>query len=146
MSYHHWTIVGYGFCVDDIQVASADRLKKLISLAPEFENDINQWMEDWELAGSSVDEYFEYEDDSSYTGLAPILRFVIEEVEGIGLIVCDDYNSNMYLLFGPRYPWNITETEKTMTEEKLNDMFRKYISIISDDAVNIDYYVVENGG
>ena len=33
-----------------------------------------------------------------------------------------------------------------MTEEAVAGLFRKYVSILTDEAIEIDYQSVENGG
>ena len=43
------------------------------------------------------------------------------------------------------YPWTPkTEKEKELTEEKLENMFRKYLRIVTDEQLPVDYKSVEN--
>ena len=51
-----------------------------------------------------------------------------------------------YLLFEPLYPWQIGEEERFLTEEKIAKLLRKYIQILSDSVLEIEYQSVENGG
>ena len=48
----------------------------------------------------------------------------------------------------PSYAWiTLTNEEKELnTEEKVNDLFRKYVEILTDNNVTIEYQSVENGG
>lgn len=85
-------------------------------------------------------------DDDNQLGLATILRIVIEECEGIHLVACDDFAGREYLIFHQQYPWNMNTKELAMTKERLDKLFAKYISILTDEPLVIDYQVVENGG
>ena len=49
-------------------------------------------------------------------------------------------------MFEPLYPWGITEIDKTMTKEKLENIFHKYFSMITDDIIVLDHQEAENGG
>ena len=40
----------------------------------------------------------------------------------------------------------MTDTDKTLTKEDVENMFKKYVKILTDEDINIDYYSVENGG
>ena len=85
-------------------------------------------------------------DQDCHLGLATILSEVIAEVEGINLTACDDYDGNAYLLYKPMYPWQMGDTDCGQTEEKIVGIFRRYISILTDTPIEIDYQEVENGG
>ena len=79
-------------------------------------------------------------------GLATILKEVILEAEDIDLVACDSHDGTDYLLYVPDYPWNIGKHRQLMTEEAVAGLFRKYVSILTDEAIEIDYQSVENGG
>jgi hypothetical protein len=49
------------------------------------------------------------------------------------------------LLFTATYPWYLKEHEKNLSEEDIANVFRKYVSVLTNKAINIDYYAVENG-
>ena len=75
------------------------------------------------------------------------MREVIWEKEHIGLTVARSFYGESYLLFEPFYPWSHrTQQEREATMESLEAMFRKYISILTDEEIVADYYSVENGG
>ena len=40
----------------------------------------------------------------------------------------------------------ISERERNLSESDVKDMFMKYISVLTDEHVVIDYFNVENGG
>lgn len=145
MSYRTWHNYGYGICVDDIKTKNVSRLQALLELAPEFKAIIEGWLSELEVEEPSWDDYMKFDQDF-YLGLATILKGVIEEAEGIDLTACDNYDSVAYLLYQPMYPWNMDSYDRGLTEEKAAEIFRRYISILTDDPIDIDYQEVENGG
>lgn len=92
------------------------------------------------------DQYIIYWDSIyDFGGLAEILYEVIKEVEEIDLLLCTDSGDKTYLIYTPSYPWTPkTEKEKELTEEKLENMFRKYLRIVTDEQLPVDYKSVEN--
>ena len=154
MSYQSWHNYGYGICVDDIET-TADKVFELIHLAPEFEKKFYKWAETYREDGDpddikkviTMDIIYEYEDDlySDY-GIGPIMKEVIKECEDIELLCCDDYNCYHYLIFPVAYPWGLSEKEKNMTEEDVRLLIVKYVNVLTDANVNIEYQSVENGG
>ena len=145
MSYKTWHNYGYGVCTDDIPVSSVDRLRELLALAPEFHAKVKNWLAEQEIADPTWDDYMEYDQDC-YLGIATILKEVIEEAEGITLTACDDCNSVGYLIYSPCYPWESSEAERNLTEDRLRDIFSKYIGILTSGEITVDYQEVENGG
>lgn len=145
MSYVSWHTYGYGICVSDITECTVDRLQNLLSLAPKFQDEIQSWLEECEITEPSFEDYLEFDQDFRL-GLATILKEVILEVEGIELVACDSYDNRDYLLYCPGYPWYQKGRKQLQTEEEAETLFRKYISVLTDDAIDIDYQSVENGG
>lgn len=145
MSFQTYHIYGYGVKVDEIKGVTVDKLQKLLSLAPKYEEEVNDWLKDCDIDSPTLEDYYEYDQDYCL-GLATILSEVILEVEGIYLTPCEDFDGNQYLLYEPRYPWTSTEKDKIMTTEKLNEIFTKYVSVLTDEMPLIDGYSVENGG
>lgn len=142
MSFQTWHTYGYGVYVDDIGGVTVNKLKKLLSLAPKYEADINEWLKDCEIDNPTIEDYYEYDQDW-YLGLATILKEVILEAEDIDLTACNDFDDNRYLLYEPTYPWG---RAKEVTKEQIDEIFTKYISILTDEVPQIDYQSVENGG
>lgn len=94
-----------------------------------------------ELIKATIQEKHIYD----FGGLAEILYEVIKEVEEIDLLLCTDSGDKTYLIYTPSYPWTPkTEKEKELTEEKLENMFRKYLRIVTDEQLPVDYKSVEN--
>lgn len=105
-----------------------------------------KWIDDTEdvyVTDGSL--YRELERIYDFGGLAEILYEVIKEVEEIDLLLCTDSGGKTYLIYMPSYPWTPkTEKEKELTEEKLENMFRKYLRIVTDEQLPVDYKSVEN--
>lgn len=154
MSYQTWHEYGYGICVDDIDT-TADNVFALVHLAPNFEKEFYKWIETYREDGDpesiaeliTMDTIYEYEnDDYCEYGLAPIIAAVIKECEDVELLCCSDFNSYHYLIFSATYPWRMNYKEKNMTEEDVCCLFVKYVSILTDTEITVDYQSVANGG
>lgn len=145
MSYSTWHNYGYGICVDDINTQNVERLQALLELAPEFKAKIEDWLSELNIKEPSWDDYMEFDQDYCL-GLATILKEVIAEAEGIDLTACDNYDSKAYLLYQPMYPWDMSESDRGLTKEKVAELFRRCASILTDAPIEVDDQAVENGG
>lgn len=145
MSYATWHIYGYGIRVSDIEVESTEQIQALLHMAPEYEKKVRQWLEKENIEYPTIQDCEESDQDFCL-GLATILKEVIEEVEQIPFTACDDYDDGDYLLYEPSYPWYRGQSEQDLTEEKIHGILSKYVSILTDKPITIDYYSVENGG
>ena len=155
MSYSTWHDYGYGICTSNLkEEISLVGLMKLIQTAPKLYEKVKKFieedcdgqvMEPYDLLDTYVEEYGE----NNYGGLAEILYEVIKEVEKIELRVSSDFEGNDYLIYPPIYPWelaNMDEKEKNLTEEKLNEIYCKYMHIVTDENLPVEYHSIENGG
>ena len=145
MSYHTWYTYGYGICTDKIQISSVESLKKLISFAPNYEINLKKWFAENEIKEPTIDDYLEY-DEEEYCRLASILKAVILEIEGIEFTACDNFDGENYLVYEPSYPWYMSKKDNMLTEEKVEEILRKYISVITEQVPEIEYQSVGNGG
>ena len=91
----------------------------------------------------TIDDFDEYEGYYCERGVANVLSQVINEFP---VTFADGYGGVPYLLFAPCYPWGMTDKEKDLTQDDVDNIFRKYIKILTDDEISIDYQCVENGG
>lgn len=153
MSYQSWHNYGYGISIDDIETDFL-KIEKLISLAPKFNSEFEESLKLWadvddvcDTSNINMDNLYEilYDMDLTY-GLADVLAKVIEEVEGIRLVACDDYDSIDYLIFPTGLPWDFNDKERHMTEKSVEELFRKYVGILSEKEIHIEWQSVENGG
>ena len=150
MSYRTWHTYGIGICVDDIKT-TPERVLKLASLDDSVLFDVQNYLnerfdgnyEDEEL---TIDDFCDFEGMFCDRGVTCILLEVMNSVEKIPFIYADSFDCFDYILYCPAYPWNLMENEIGLTREKLEEIFKKYISILTDDPVVIDWREVENGG
>lgn len=145
MSYTTWHDYGYGICTDDIKEHNVERLQNLLKLAPRCESKIQEYLAGAGISDPVWEDYMEYDQDFNCR-LATIFMEVIEEAEGICMTSCSDYNCKLYLIYQAKYPWAISEEEKALTQEGLTDIFARYVGVLTDEAIDIDYQSVENGG
>jgi len=145
MSYSTWHNYGYGICTSDLRVDSVERIEELLSHAPEYRKEIHDWFEDCDNTKPTLDDYLDFDQDYN-NGIAAILQAVIKEATGIEFAACDNFDCMRYLIYMPSYPWNMTERDRTVTQEELDEVLKKYVSIISDSKLDIDFQEVENGG
>ena len=151
MSYHVWSTNGFGICMDCINTTE-EKLLQLISMAPSFKDEYTEWAESMNGEGESIEEatlgeLLEWEDDYGYSGLAPIMRAVLEEKENIRFVVAEGFNGAQYLLFEPFYPWSdVSPEESGATEEGVAEILRKFVKVLTDEPIDVEYYSVECGG
>ena len=147
MSYHTWSTDGFGFCVDDI-ATTPERILKLASLNQETYEDLREYLNDcvgeYKDDDLTIDVFDDFEGDYGDRGLSCILREVINNE--LPIVFADDFDGIPYILYCPSYPWTLRNEEKCLTKENVILIFQKYIKMLTDTPVIIDYYSVENGG
>ena len=145
MSYRTYSVDGFGFSVDEINT-NILRLRRLLKCAPNFNKEIDKYLKECEITNPELDDYLEYDQDQM-SGLAYILKQVIEVAEDISLVCADDFDGEWFVMLCPSYPWEeISEKQKSLTIERVTEIFQKYIGILTDSPVEIGYQSVENGG
>lgn len=144
MSFQSWHNYGHGICTDDIKEHNIQRLKTLLSMAPIFEGKVQDRLSREAITSPQWDDYMAYDTDYEL-GLATILNEVIGEAEGIALTACDDYNGKTYLLYQPKYPWELTDAERGLTKKRVEEIFQRYVGILTDDFIPVGAQEVENG-
>lgn len=155
MSYNTWHNYGYGICTDDLkEEINLVKLMKLIQLAPNLYERVKEYIDtycDGQITETYdiLESYVEECGENNYGGLAEIMYEVIKEVEGIELYVCTDFDGAAYLIYPPIYPWqlkNMSDKEKNLTEETLCELYAKYLHVVTDEDLVVEYKSVENGG
>lgn len=145
MAYHTWHNYGYGICVDEIEVNSPARIEALLEKAPDYREKVHNCLKANGITEPRVEDYFEFVDDCEY-GFASILSEVMSETTGVWFDACDDTEDKEYLIYMPRYPWNMDEKDMELTEEKVKEFIQEYVSIISDTKIVVELQSIENGG
>lgn len=144
MSTVEWGIVGYGVCVDQIET-TVDCIEEMLSYAPEFQKDVHEYFEECEITEPVLDDYLGYDQDYM-TGIAYLIGKVVEEAEGINLSAEIDGYGICYVMFPGGYPWHLNQKEKTLTEEQMRSVFAKYVSILTEEAIDVEYINTTNFG
>lgn len=145
MSYQSWHNYGYGICTDSLEIADVSRIKALLQCAPEYEKKAERQLQERGITDPDADDYLELEMSGCY-GIASLMEGVILEAEGLQFTACNNYESTNYLLYMPTYPWYLNPKEQGLTEESIRQIFAKYVSILSDEELEVEYQSVENGG
>lgn len=144
MSYEIWTTQGFGFCVDNINT-TPEKLLKLAAMEPSVDKIVKDYIEglDIPIDELTVEDFDDLEGEYCERGITYILYNVISEIP---IVFADDYNGTPYILYCPSYPWYMDEKERTLSQDDVKEIFKKYIKILTDENIRIDYYNVENGG
>lgn len=145
MSYHCWTTDGYGFCVDDIHT-TPKRLMELAAMNEKVLRRVEAYLDEyypgWTIESLNMEDFNNLEGYCGETGLA----YVLYETINLSVSVALDFGNRYYILYEPSYQWSIPDGEENLTEEDVLRIFRKYISVVTDEDIFIGYRSVENGG
>ena len=146
MSYHTWITYGYGVKVDEIKT-TPERLLKLAAEKPELLEKLteflNESLEEYEVEKLTLEDFEDFDTVNYSSGTGIVLYEAIDEftVEYV-----DDYDGRTYVVFAQAYPWRMSEQEKALTENNVREVFEKYIKILTDEPVKVDYWIIENRG
>lgn len=140
-----WVNYGIGVCTTDLKIKSTKSVAKLISLAPDFNEYVKQVFADCDISKPILEDYLELDEDYQ-NGIAYILQEVINELTEINVTACDDINGKRYLLYQPLYPWQMTNLEKGLDKQTVEDILTRYISVITNTEFAIDEISAENCG
>ena len=145
MSYHYWTTDGFGFCVDDIHT-TPKRLMELAAMNEKVLRRVEEYLNEehpgWTIESLNMEDFNDLEGDCGETGLA----YVLCETINLSVTVTWDFDGKYYILYEPSYPWSMKKEEENLTEDDVWNVFQKYISVVTDKDIVIDYMSVENGG
>ena len=145
MSYCSWHTYGLGICLDSYTDFSVSKIDQLLSCAPGFNKRIQERFEQNGVIEPTIQDYEEY-DDGYNLGMATIIKEVILEADGIDFTACDDLNGSVYIVYEPKYSWNLPQSERELSEERVREILAKYMRILTDNPINVEYFSIENGG
>lgn len=145
MSMKTWINYGIGVCTSELEIKSLEAIKALVALSPCLEKDLKEYFEDCEIESPEIADYLEYDEDCR-SGLAYLLQRVINDVENLMFTACDDYEGRIYLIYQPSYPWDMTDKEKSLSEADIKDILAKYLSMVTDDDLDVGEIEAENFG
>lgn len=61
------------------------------------------------------------------------------------LATTEEGDCNEYLLLAKKFPWQMTEREKSLTQSELDAIFDKYVSVLTDEPIEIQYMELDLG-
>lgn len=147
VSYHYWTTDGFGFCVDDIHT-TPKRLMELAAMNKKVLRRVEEYLNEehpgWTIESLNMEDFNDLRGNYEETGLAHVLYEVI--FAELDVAVVSDFDNKYYILYEPSYPWNMPKDEENLTVDDVFKVFWKYISVVTDEHIFIDYQSVENGG
>lgn len=86
-------------------------------------------------------------DNNGIEGIGSVIANIMSRETGIRFIYCppdDECNTFASVVFEQGYPWQLNESEKELTEEKLSNICKKYMDElrITDvpDYLELEYY------
>lgn len=146
MSYHTWHTYGYGVKVNDIKT-TPERLLNLAATKSELLEKVKTYLSEmlgeYKVEDLTLEDFDEFDDVAHCNGVGVILYSVIDEFT---VDYVDDFDGYAYVVFSETYPWSMNDKEKALTENDVKEVFEKYIKILTDEPVEIDYQSVGNGG
>ena len=128
---------GYGIITSKIKIKDVERLKELIHRLPCYEEDVEAYFKAENIQEPTIEDYLSYLEDDN--GVAGMLETLVYKEEGISLCVCSDDNGDYYLLYPETYPWHLVALDLSLNEEKLKAIFQKYVALLTDEPIEIDY-------
>ena len=147
MSYHYYSVYGLGVCTDDIET-TPERLLTLAALKDEVLKDVRKYLDEMFEDGYrdedlTMEDFDDLEGDYCERGVAYVLYQVIDEFR---VEYANDFDGVQYVMYTPTFPWYMDSAERDLTYDDVVKIFKKYIKILTDEPVNVDFYDVENGG
>ena len=151
MSMESWEIRGYGiqFGKDNGTNTTSDRIRKLLEYAPNFKAEIKSFFDDIEVDydNATVSDFADFEQDYG-TGIPYIIaRVMNERYNAINLMLSDtDENCSVFLYMPACMPWEMTNFEKSISEEQLKSMIKENYNVLYDDKPCIEHISIHNFG
>lgn len=127
-------VLGYGIHINVLPEITVEKLAELIHSAPKFERRLY-----FEMLEESMNEYIRRTDKLD---VASVLLEVIKECEGLDLIIAatdEGDGDEIFLLYPPTYPWEITDNNKIGLAE-ISAVFKKYTLILTGQEIEPQYF------
>lgn len=132
----------YGICCNAIKNI---KWNNVIELVKDFDKDVYQsLLEDLDnnLTDENLDDWISnYETEGRY-GIGAFLRDYINQKEVINIDIDDPDGTFIGISAGA--PWEFDQKLRTMTESDFNYILSKYINMITDDVVTIQWWKVDD--
>ena len=151
MSMRSSFVYGFGFNCDCDEEKLIDFIKnhKEAFCKTDGEKEMYEEMLDYTEKEYDLEDFFEnYECDSNgLEGIGAVIANIMSRETGIRFDYCmpdGDCNTLASVVFETGYPWQLNETEKNLTEEKLKEICKTYmdeIGLIDEpDYLELEYF------
>lgn len=147
MSMRSSFIYGYGFNCDCDDGTLVDFIKehKDTFCKTEKEKELYNEMFNYDHLENLFEHYSC--DNTGMEGIGAVITNIMSRETGIRFVYCppdDECNTFASVVFKQGYPWQLNESEKELTEEKLSNICKKYMDElrITDvpDYLELEYY------
>lgn len=144
-------IYGYGFnCdCDDNKLIEFIKAHKETFCKTEEEESLYEEMLEYTKTKYDLEDFFEkYSCEcSGVEGNGAVISNIMSRETGIRFIYCQpdgDCDTHASVVFEENYPWQLNETEKDLTEEKLGEICKRYKEELgiceTPDYLSLEYY------
>lgn len=151
MSMQSSFIYGYGFncdCDDEKLIDFVKAHKKTFCKSETEIKLYEEMLKDTENEYDLEDFFMEYSCDSNcMEGNGAVIANIMSRETGIRFIYCQpdgDCDTSASVVFEEGYPWQLNETEKELTKEKLAGICKKYMDELgitgTPDYLSLEYY------
>lgn len=128
----------YGFKISDIkgEMRVVNLAKQLTGLYEPFKDYLKKTgLEETEVNFEEwIKGYFQI---GNHHGLAAFITAMINEKEGLELCCNDDYE---IIYFPAVIPWQTNERMRNMTKDQLDNIFHKWIGMLTDEEITIQAF------
>ena len=147
MSCYTWINYGYGINVDDLVITEdVEKINKFLDYAPKYKKEVFEKFADCDITEPIRDDYEELDEDY-HLGFASLIKEVLCEYSDISFVACEDEGGDKYVMFCEAYPWNMSEKEKSLTTEMLDEIM-SIVSLIVENPESLSFaqHECENWG
>lgn len=144
MSRHDYSYIGFGIPVDNLSKCTLEGVKALVNLC---DDETKEQVAELTTLDEFLAEEFDTYESGLVVGVPALLIEAIRLKENIRLL----FASNDYervIIYEPVYSWHLkylTEEEKALTEDSLNELFVKYqkmLGINDSDIFSAGYQTI----
>ena len=141
MSMQYWEIRGYGveFGADNGTNTTADKIRKLLEFAPNFKLEVKQFFDEVEVDynNATIDDFSDLDQDYC-TGIPYVIAKVMNERYGNDFMSAgSDETGTLFLYMSACMPWEMTDFEKSLSQEQFEAMIKEKCKILYDENVTV---------
>lgn len=139
MSMQEYEMRGYGigFRGNDSIETTVEKIEEMLKLAPVLNGEIKEWFLEIGVEEPTVEDYSDFEQDK-YCGIPAIIAMAMNEKYEAEFVEYDaDDDGTVYIYIPCLLPWQMTNFEKNLTEEKASDLFREFYNILYNKETSI---------